>query len=128
MQPPEQSGPNAFPDPPPTDPGPEGLVDFVGYLADTDVPDEVQLRESAAGETGQWLVLRRADIVEQRSDDEDSHLKPGQSLVFVAPETSVVFRSTVPASRAGAVGDATRPEPRDWPERWPRRGGADGDG
>src|SRR4051794_34647571 len=91
------------------------LVQFTGYLADADSDDEVQLRESVVGETGQWLVFRRDAIVEQQPVT-GPDLDPGQTDVWVSPGTDVVVRSRVPAWRVQSVLDATRPLSQ--PDRW----------
>lgn len=132
----QQSAVDELPDPSPTESGVAAtdLVELIGYLADGDSQDDVQLRESVAGETGRWLVLRREDIIEQLSEEDDAGLASGQSVVRVGPGAIVVFRATVPASQLEAAAEATRPEPQFKiagtrpglgfvePDRWPRRG------
>ena len=127
----QQSAEDAVSDPSTAsgDAAPE-LIKLFGYLADADSDDEVQLRQSPAGESGRWIVLRRADIVSQQPDPHDSLRNPGRTLVLVSSHTTVVFRAAFAASRLEAVVAATRgtdigeakelPDPDD-DLRWPRR-------
>ena len=118
MQAAEQSVEDTAPDPSTatSSEDPPVTLEFMGFLADADSDDEVQLREDVVGRTGRWLVLRRADIVEQEPMRED-----GETVVHVSSDAEVVVRVKVPASHADAVLDASSGGLPFQIDRWPRR-------
>jgi hypothetical protein len=88
-------------------------IQFAGYLHDTGNPDEVELRESKGGETGQWLVFHRNDVLKQSPADNS-----GQTRVWVSPNAEVVFRAKMRASRVYPAAAEMRPTVG--LDRWPR--------